>query len=58
MVLSNLKEFHLDIKKDPEALPFTRFAESSFDLGVNTKASAHYMLYTNSLLLFGNSKKH
>jgi len=58
MVLSNLKEFKVDIKKNPEALPFTRFAVNSFDLGVNTKASSHYMLYTNSLLLFGNSQKH
>lgn len=58
MVLNNYKQFKVDIKREPEALPFNRFAVLSFDLGVNTKASAHYMLYTNSLLLFGNSQKH
>jgi alkylation response protein AidB-like acyl-CoA dehydrogenase len=58
MALNHLKEFKVDIKKNPEALPFARFALSSFDLGVNTKVSVHYMLYTNSLLLFGNNPKH
>jgi len=62
MALNNLKEFKedikVDIKKNPEALPFTQFAVSSFDLGVNTKVSVHNMVYTNSLLLFGNSPKH
>lgn len=38
-------------------MTFVRYATASFDIAVNSKASIHYTLYTNSLLLFGSNQK-